>query len=191
VLKPLDIVVLLKLSLSVGDRPPYLQMANDLHLYPSEVYASIKRARISHFVQGPELKDRLNRSALLEFLLHGVRYAFPAERGALTRGVPTRYAASPLKQSIEQGSEPPPVWPHSDGSVRGYSYAPLHKNVPRAALADPQLYELLVLVDALRDGKARERELAVKELRKRLEVSSSATAGDCLCRRLRDRAAHH
>ena len=176
VLKPLDIVVLLKLSLSAGDRPPYLQMANDLHLYPSEVYASIKRARASHLVQGPELKDRLNRSALLEFLLHGIRYAFPAERGAMTRGVPTRYAASPLKQSIEQGKEPPPVWPHSDGSVRGYSYAPLHKNVPRAALADPQLYELLVLVDALRDGRARERELAVQELRKRLEESSDVVS---------------
>ena len=172
----MDIVVLLKLSLSAGDRPPYLQMANDLHLYPSEVYASIKRARASHLVQGPELKDRLNRSALLEFLLHGIRYAFPAERGAMTRGVPTRYAASPLKQSIEQGKEPPPVWPHSDGSVRGYSYAPLHKNVPRAALADPQLYELLVLVDALRDGRARERELAVQELRKRLEESSDVVS---------------
>jgi hypothetical protein len=176
VLKPLDIVVLLKLSLSAGDRPPYLQMANDLHLYPSEVYASIKRARASHLVQGPELKDRLNRSALLEFLLHGIRYAFPAERGAMTRGVPTRYSASPLKQSIEQGKEPPPVWPYADGSVRGYSYAPLHKNVPRAALADPQLYELLVLVDALRDGRARERELAVKELRKRLEESSDVVS---------------
>ncbi len=175
-MKPLDIVVLLKLSLSTGDRPPYLQMANDLHLYPSEVYASIKRARASHLVQGPELKDRLNRSALLEFLLHGIRYAFPAERGAMTRRVPTRYAASPLKQSIEQGKEPPPVWPHSDGSVRGYSYAPLHKNVPRAALADPQLYELLALVDALRDGRARERELAVKELSKRLEESSNVVS---------------
>lgn len=175
-MKPLDIVVLLKLSRSAGDRPPYLQMANDLHLYPSEVYASIKRARASHLVQGPELKDRLNRSALLEFLLHGVRYAFPAERGAMTRGVPTRYAASPLKQSIEQGKEPPPVWPHADGSVRGYSYAPLHKNVPRAALADPQLYELLVLVDALRDGRARERELAMKELSKRLEESSDVVS---------------
>ena len=94
----------------------------------------------------------------------------------MTRGVPTRYAASPLKQSIEQGKEPPPVWPHSDGSVRGYSYAPLHKNVPRAALADPQLYELLVLVDALRDGRARERELAVQELRKRLEESSDVVS---------------
>jgi len=171
VLRPLDIVVLLKLSLSQGDRPPYLQLANDLHLYPSEVYASVKRARASSFVHGPELKDRLNRSALLEFLLHGIRYVFPAEPGAMTRGVPTRYAASPLKQHLEQGKEPPPVWPYAEGSIRGYSYAPLHKNVPKAALSDPDLYELLVLVDALRDGKARERELAGKELSERLQGS--------------------
>jgi hypothetical protein len=169
VLKPLEIVVMLKLSLLKGERPPYLQLANELRLYPSEVYASIKRARASHLVQGPELKDRLNRSALLEFLLHGIRYAFPAERGAMTRGVPTRYAAPPLKQHLEQGNEPPPVWPYAQGSVRGYSFSPLHKNVPGTAIADPQLYELLVLVDALRDGQARERELAVKEMRKRLE----------------------
>ena len=171
-LKPLDVVVLLKLSLVVGERPPYLQLANELYLYPSEVYASIKRSRASHLVQGPELKDRLNRSALLEFLLHGVRYVFPAERGTLTRGVATRYAASPLKQHLEQGKESPPVWPYAEGSVRGYSFAPLHKNVPKAALDDPQLYELLVLVDALRDGQARERALAVKEISKRLERAS-------------------
>jgi hypothetical protein len=172
-LKPLDIVVLLKLSLCKGGRPPYLQLANELHLYPSEVYSSIKRARSSHLVQGPELNDRLNQSALLEFLLHGIQYAFPAERGAMTRGVPTRYAASPLKQHLEQGNEPPPVWPYAEGPVRGYSYAPLHKNVPEAALSDPDLYELLVLVDALRDGKARERELAVKKLSKRLQGVSN------------------
>jgi hypothetical protein len=44
--------------------------------------------------------------------------------------------------------------------------------VPKAALADPRLYELLVLVEALRDGKARERKLAVKELSKRLDSVS-------------------
>jgi hypothetical protein len=31
------------------------------------------------------------------------------------------------------------------------------------------LYELLALVDAVRGGRARERDLAIKELRKRLE----------------------
>jgi hypothetical protein len=105
-LRPLDIVVLLKLALKDG-RPPYLQMANELHLYPSEVYNSIKRARASHFIQRPELEDRLNRSALLEFLLHGIRYAFPAEKGALTRGVPTGYAAAPLLESIAAGGDDP------------------------------------------------------------------------------------
>ena len=169
VLKPQDIVVLLKLSLVQGERPPYLQMANDLYLYPSEVYASIKRARESHRCKA-ELKDRLNRSALLEFLIHGIRYAFPASEGAATRGVPTSYAASPLKKSIAPGNEPPPVWPFAEGPVRGYAFSPLHKNVPKAALQDPRLYELLALVDALRDGKARERDLAARELSKRLEA---------------------
>ena len=167
-LRPLDIVVLLKLSLKNG-RPPYLQLANELHLYPSEVYTSIKRARASHFIQGPELEDRLNRTSLLEFLLHGIRYAFPAELGALTRGIPTGYAAPPLDKSIVPMGDPPPVWPYADGSVRGMSFTPLHKNVPQAALEDAKLYELLALVDALRDGRARERELAGHELKRRLE----------------------
>src|ERR1039458_3002742 len=88
-LRPQDIVVLLKLSLEKG-RPTYLRLANELHLYPSEVYASIKRARISHLVQGAAHEERLNRTGLLEFLMHGIRYVFPAEKGSLTRGVPDR-----------------------------------------------------------------------------------------------------
>jgi len=136
------------------------------------VYNSIKRARMSLFIQRPELQDRLNRSALLEFLLHGIRYAFPAEKGALTRGVPTGYAAPPLLKSIAASSEPPPVWPYADGPVRGYSFAPLHKDVPQVALEDPKFYELLALVDALRDGSTRGRELAGRELKKRLEKST-------------------
>jgi hypothetical protein len=174
-LRPLDIVILLKLSLLEG-RPPYLQIANELHLYPSEVYTSVKRARASHLVQVADSQDRLNRSALLEFLLHGVRYAFPAEKGALTRGVPTGYAAAPLKKFIAGGDDLPPVWPYSEGPVRGYGFAPLHKNVPQAALEDARLYELLALVDALRDGRARERDLAGRELKKRLEALPNAAS---------------
>lgn len=123
-------------------------------------------------MQGASPEERLNRSALLEFLLHGIRYVFPAEKGALTRGVPTGYAASPLKEFIATDGEPIPVWPHAEGPVRGYSFSPLHKNVPQAALRDARLYELLALVDALRDGRARERDLAGRELKIRLEEST-------------------
>ena len=81
-LKPQDIVVLLKL-LTVGNkRPTYAQLAVDLYMSPSEVHASIRRARASRLIHGPELGDRVNAKALEEFLVHGIRYAFPPEKGA-------------------------------------------------------------------------------------------------------------
>jgi hypothetical protein len=40
--------------------------------------------------------------------------------------------------------------------------------VPHAALRDPALYELLALVDAIRDGRASERNLAERDLVRRL-----------------------
>jgi hypothetical protein len=174
VLRPVDIVVLLKLSIEAGERPPYLRLANELYLYPSEVYASVNRARASQLIQSRDLGDRLNRTGLLEFLLHGVRYAFPAERGEPTRGIPTSYAAPPLNQSIAGGDQLPPVWPYPPGQVQGYGFAPLHKNVPKAANEDQRLYELLALVDAIRDGRAREREAAGRELTRRIEATTNA-----------------
>ncbi len=60
------------------------------------------------------------------------------------------------------------VWPDVDGKVMGQSVAPLHATVPVVAKSHPKLYELLALVDAIRLGGARERELAAKELRNRL-----------------------
>ena len=71
---------------------------------------------------------------------------------------------------MSASSEPVPVWPDPQGELRGASFTPLYKSVPKAARADPQLYELLVLVDAIRGGRAREREIAIKELTNRLEL---------------------
>ena len=101
--------------------------------------------------------------------MHGVKYAYPPDRGQLTRGIPTCYAAPPLNSLIVQSNEPPPVWPDPDGTVRGYEFSPLYRSVPKAAVRDQAFYELLVLVDTIRDGRARERELAIKLLAERLE----------------------
>ena len=54
---------------------------------------------------------------------------------------------------------------------RGVTVEPLYKTAPAAALRDPFLYELLALIDALREGRARERKLAEKELIDRLGQS--------------------
>lgn len=165
-LKPQDIIILLKLVV-LDDRPwSFSSVAAELAMSPSEVHGGIQRAAAARLYD-PHRKVPI-LGALLEFLVHGVKYAFPPERGALTRGVPTGYAASPLNRLIAQSDDPPPVWPCADGSVRGYEFTPLYRSVPKAAMKDGALYELLALVDAIRDGKARERELAVQELTKRL-----------------------
>jgi len=111
---------------------------------------------------------QVNRRALLEFLVHGVKYVFPAVRGRTTRGIPTAHAAPPLAKQIVAAGELPPVWPDPHGSVRGETFMPLHRSAVAAAKKDSKMYELLALVDAVRDGRARERRRAESELEKRL-----------------------
>jgi hypothetical protein len=61
--------------------------------------------------------------------------------------------------------------PYTKGNTWGQSFLPLYESVPRAVESDQCLYELLALVDAIRGGRARERNLAVKELKQRLGVN--------------------
>jgi hypothetical protein len=165
VLKPQDAVVLLKLAI-VENGWTYPSLAESLGMSSSEVHAAVARAKVAGLYD--EHHRSPNRKALIEFLVHGLRYVFPAERGALTRGVPTAHAAPPLNAKIMADGEPPPVWPDAEGTVRGEELRPLYRSVPGAARRDPGLYELLALVDAIRGGRARERKIAVAELEARL-----------------------
>ena len=169
-LKPQDIAVALKLCVYGTKRPSYSHIALELSMSPSEVHAAVKRAQASLLLHGSELREMPNVSALEEFLVHGLKYAFPAERGEPTRGVPTSYAAEPLRKLIAAGAELPPVWPYDKGSTRGVAFQPLYKLAPAAALRDPVFYEYLALVDALRDGRARDRKLAEEMIVKRLRT---------------------
>jgi hypothetical protein len=77
-----------------------------------------------------------------------------------------------LKSKIVGGAESEqPVWPSIDGNTRGSAPKPLYETVPQAAADDPKLYELLALIDAVRIGRVRERSLAAKELKLRIEGS--------------------
>lgn len=169
ILKPQDVVVLLKL-VALGEQPwTFQRLAVELSISQSEVHAAVRRAVAAGLMsKANSASGRVVRAALLEFLVHGVKYAYPPKRGALSRGVPTGYAAPPLDKVIAGSNEPPPVWPYAEGQVRGYALAPLYRTVPEAALRDAALYELLALVDAIRDGRARERNLARQALENRL-----------------------
>lgn len=166
ILSPLDLVILLKIVAYDEERWYQTEMAESLGISQSEVSKSLVRLKFSGLLD--QSGKRVMKSALFELLYYGIRYVFPQRPGPVVRGVPTAHSASPLNQEIQSSEDY--VWPSGHGKHRGHSIVPLYPTVPEAVGKDPILYELLALVDALRVGRARERELAKKELKHRLKL---------------------
>ncbi|MFO8022311.1 MAG: hypothetical protein R6U65_07590 [Perlabentimonas sp.] len=163
-MSPQDVVVLLKI-ITYGNQPwSQVPLASALCMSQSEVSKSIARSKYAGLLD-PTGKV-VRRMALMEFLQFGLRYVYPQAPGAVVRGVPTAHSAPPLNQSIQSSESY--VWPWGKGKVRGQSIIPLYKSVVDAVQNDSELYEMLALTDALRVGRARERELATAELKKRI-----------------------
>ncbi|MEP6262753.1 MAG: hypothetical protein ABJ092_14350 [Gillisia sp.] len=163
-MRPHDVVVLLKIAAKNGSDWYMKDLAYELGISASEVSESINRSVFAGLIF--EDKKRLMKSALLDFLKFGLPYVYPQQPGSLVRGLPTAHSAEPLNKVIQ--SEDPYVWPYAKGKVRGQAIEPLHGNIPDACLKDKEFYEYMALCDALRVGKAREKNIAFEELQKRL-----------------------
>jgi len=162
-IKPQDILLLLKIVSDGNQSWSQKPMASALGLSQSEVSESVTRSKYAGLL-GNQGK-LVMKLALMEFLQYGLRYVFPQRPGAVVRGVPTAHSVSPLKEHIQSTEDY--VWPYGKGTVRGHSIIPLYPSVPEAALKDEQLHQLLGLVDALRVGRAREKQFAIVEIKKR------------------------
>jgi hypothetical protein len=175
ILKPQDIFILLKL-IAIGKADwSYAKLAVDLDMSTSEVHAAIKRALRARLAVQYNSRIRPNIQNIHEFLIHGIRYVFIPERGEITRGIPTINGAAFIAKKLVSSGDPPPVWPDPEGPVRGESFSPLYRSAVSASRKDDQLYELLVLVDALRAGNTREHKIAVSEIQKRLDTYREIT----------------
>jgi predicted transcriptional regulator len=163
-MRPHDVIVLVKIALKKDNSWMMKDLANELAISSSEISESLTRSVYAGLLSSD--KKKIMKSALLEFLEHGLKYVYPQHPGALVRGLPTAYSALPLSNEIE--SNEIIVWPFADGNIRGHSIEPLHPNVPLACMKDQELYEILASIDALRIGKARERQLAIQVLKIRL-----------------------
>jgi hypothetical protein len=167
-IKPQDVVILFSLLLVKGGDWVIAEIANRACLSVSEAHAGIKRLEVAG------LLNPMTRSVVLdaaeEFLVHGLRYAFPASKGKVVRGMPTAHSAPPLSNRIvsESAESDIYVWPCAFGQSRGTSVHPLYKSVPDAAQKDPGMYEFLALSDALCIGRARERKIAAELLVEKL-----------------------
>ena len=168
VLKPQDLAVALKLVSLQGAKFAYAALGQSMHLSPFEAHAAIQRLQAAKLVVKRANTVRPIVPALRSFVLHGAPYAYPPVRGEITIGFETAHSAPPLRGRVQASAEAVWVWPHAQGPTRGEALLPLYENLPLAAVADPKLYEMLALFDALRAGQARERKLAAKMLEERL-----------------------
>jgi hypothetical protein len=164
IMSPLDIVVLLKIITYKGEPWYQVLLANQLFISQSEVSKSLVRSKYARLLD--EKGKQVFKMALLDFLQYGIRYVFPQQPGVMVRGIPTAHSAKPLSEIIQ--SDENYVWPSGRGTMRGYSVVPLYNSVVNAVQLDSQLHEILALVDAIRIGRAREKEIAVEELKKRI-----------------------
>jgi hypothetical protein len=103
-LRPQDIVVLLKLSLtSEAASKPLARLGGDVGISAAEFHGALNRTAAAGLLDLEQRRPRV--SPLLEFLEHGIRYVFISRRGEITRGIPTAHSAEPLK-SLVRGHGP-------------------------------------------------------------------------------------
>lgn len=139
-------------------------LSNELGISAGEVSESLNRAVFSGLISSD--KKTLKRISIIEFLKYGIQYVFPVQAGSFVRGIETAHSAKILKNKIV--SEDIYVWPYAKGHIRGLSIQPLYPDLPQACLKDNKFYEIMSIVDVIRVGKVREKQIAFEFLEKRI-----------------------
>ncbi len=147
-LRPFDVAVALRLLLVPRER--YVPLAGALATSTSAVHRSV--ARLQHARLCQPFTREVNCPAFREFLVYGVRYAFPPIHGPERAGIATAASHPALAVLLADQSLPPLVWPAANGRERGESLVPLFAGAPKVASGEAPLYELLACVDVLRVG---------------------------------------
>jgi hypothetical protein len=168
-IKSQDILIVLKIVAFNGKSWKQGDLADQLGLSRAEVSNSLTRSVAVGLLDD---QRQPQHQAILEFILFGLKYVFPAKRGAIGRGVLTTPCAAPMSGKLVVTGDDFCVWPSIDGPAKGQEVEPLYRSVPEAIKTDPALYELLVLVDAIRLGNSKEVKLASDELRRRFKPES-------------------
>lgn len=165
-MKPQDVLIILKILFWKQDRWTFEDIASSIFMSRSEVFQGVKRLELVRLLDPQTRRPR--KTLLLEFLLHGLKFVFPASIGQMTKGILTAHSGPALKQQISADPENCFVWPVKGKKEKGLALTPLYPSVPKAALNDRELYEILTLLDAIRMGKTREVDLATQILEERI-----------------------
>lgn len=168
-LKPQDTLLALKYLVMQQERTvlPVRALAESVGVSAGEVSKSTRRLVSAELIIQRDNRYLAVQQALNEWLAYGVRYAYPTEYVGYGRGMATSWNCPHIRSEMLAPS-PPTVWSVSGGETEGKAIKPIHESVPFAASKDKDLYRILALVDAVREGKPRERKIARELLSKYL-----------------------
>ena len=165
-LKPQDTLLALKYwSLRRNDMYlPVRDLAASLDISASEASKGARRLIAAKLLTERNHTYHAEMNSLFEWLSFGVRYAFPTEKKGYGRGMGTAWTCDLVKTEIVPPS-PGTVWETPGGRQEGVIIEPFYKGVPLAASQDPNIYQALALLDAIRLGKPRELAIARANLK--------------------------
>ncbi|MBN1959429.1 MAG: hypothetical protein JW841_00660 [Deltaproteobacteria bacterium] len=162
-MKSQDILVAVELLLQNGKKITFAQLGKSLQISASETHGAINRLKESFIYDS--FTKMIRKTALEEFLIHGIQYAFPASLGKPARGVLTGYSSPFMRDDFNVGkNDDVYIWPYSNGKDRGISIQPLYRSAPEVCLKNESLYHWLSTIDMLRLNRARQREIAIIHL---------------------------
>jgi hypothetical protein len=161
-----NIAVLLKI-IAMRNRAWNQQVLSaELEIPQSEISNSLKKLRQSRLLVKSNKNDIVVLSACEEFFLHGFRYVFPLNHVGRGRGIVTSYAAPVFRNEFLADANKP-VWINKFGNDEGIGVEPLYDKLSDAIINNPdnEFYNLLATVDALREPRLRERNLAKEQFK--------------------------
>lgn len=168
-LKPQDVILAVKLFCKGKDDWSQAVLSQELVISVSEINAGLKRLSAAKLVEQHNDGRRwvVIRNAFKEFLLHGIKYVFPAVKSGPAVGLVTAYHHIDYQSHF---NEQPlvAVWPDAKAKTKGFAIEPLYPTVSSAAKNDPELYSWLALIDCLRDRDNEELSVAEVLLREKI-----------------------
>jgi len=162
-------VLVLSGLLFVQNNWTYKNLGDMLSLSASRVHDAVKELTVSNLLV--KTKDNLYKPVkknCFEFFVYGIPYIFPLKSGGEVRGIPAFISAKPISDKIVGNRVY--VWPYAEGNTFGFSIEPIHKNIPKVATMNENLYMFFVILDCLRSNRRREKDIAIKELQKILNL---------------------
>lgn len=168
-MRPQDLVILIKIALNKEGNLQIKDLAKDLYISPSEVSKSLKRSEFAGLYLPTQKK--VMRQALMEIIQYAVKYIYPTIPGYMTNGIPTAISHPYMTAKFEPNIKY--VWQDNNAMERGLAVTPLYDGAINAAKHDEDLYLVLALIDVLRIGKNREKDISIQMLKTKLLHESS------------------